>query len=520
MNSQTSASASIADANHGPSDQAEPARTHGHGHGLDAHLRSQSHTLVKPRRTALSRQLRTIADPRELKLPALRLTRSLRVARQLGWWMGLILIAFPLFLALTPWIQVIEGQGRVAAFGPLERRFNIEAPISGVVVKWHVTEGSEVKVGDLLATLSNNDRQFVEALEEQKQAIIRERDTAQREVDFYETIIADTRKVMEAAVAAAEKSVEATEQKVEAVEKKVEAFQAVYVADFSRFRRFKDTGATGVVAPLELDIAEGKARESRAKVEEAKAELKSSEADLAAKRAFLEETRAKMNAEVQKALVEQQKAIAKVEAKNKELQDVLVKIRQQENREVRAVRNGRIFRILVNEQLMQVKEGEPLAQLIPETDQPAVELWVAGNDAPLIHLGDPVRLQFEGWPAAQVVGWPSVAVGTFAGEVKVIDTADDGMGRFRIVVVPAEGESWPEARYLRQGVRAKGWVLLSQVSLGFELWRRLNGFPPMIKPFEDGPGIGDYGKGVLGDAKATGDDKAKLDPITPKRLIK
>ncbi|MEL6546322.1 MAG: secretion protein HlyD, partial [Myxococcota bacterium] len=51
-------------------------------------------------------------------------------------------------------------------------------------------------------------------------------------------------------------------------------------------------------------------------------------------------------------------------------------------------------------------------------------------------------------------------------------------GRFRIVVIPDESEeNWPEARYLRQGIKAKGWVLLNQVSLGYELWRQLNGFP-------------------------------------------
>ena len=37
---------------------------------------------------------------------------------------------------------------------------------------------------------------------------------------------------------------------------------------------------------------------------------------------------------------------------------------------------------------------------------------------------------------------------------------------------------WPEQRYLRQGVRANGWILLDRVSLGFELWRQFNGFPP------------------------------------------
>ena len=109
---------------------------------------------------------------------------------------------------------------------------------------------------------------------------------------------------------------------------------------------------------------------------------------------------------------------------------------------------------------------------------------------PLLHTGDQVRLQFEGWPAIQFVGWPSVAVGTFAGEVKLLDATDDGTGRFRILVEPdASSEAWPESRYLRQGVRANGWVLLQQVKLGFEVWRRFNGFPPTItKSAEPAPG--------------------------------
>ena len=35
----------------------------------------------------------------------------------------------------------------------------------------------------------------------------------------------------------------------------------------------------------------------------------------------------------------------------------------------------------------------------------------------------------------------------------------------------------PDARYLRQGIKAKGWVLLNEVSIGYEVWRQLNGFP-------------------------------------------
>jgi hypothetical protein len=47
-----------------------------------------------------------------------------------------------------------------------------------------------------------------------------------------------------------------------------------------------------------------------------------------------------------------------------------------------------------------------------------------------------------------------------------------------VVLTPLENETWPDGTYLRQGVRAIGWVLLNRVTLGYELWRRFNGFPP------------------------------------------
>ena len=38
----------------------------------------------------------------------------------------------------------------------------------------------------------------------------------------------------------------------------------------------------------------------------------------------------------------------------------------------------------------------------------------------------------------------------------------------------------PGPRWLRQGVRANGWVLLNVVPVGYELWRQFNGFPPVV----------------------------------------
>jgi len=66
--------------------------------------------------------------------------------------------------------------------------------------------------------------------------------------------------------------------------------------------------------------------------------------------------------------------------------------------------------------------------------------------------------------------------------VKVVDAVDDGSGRFRVLVVPAtpDYEIWPSNRFLRQGATATGWVLLERVSIGYELWRQLMGFPPQF----------------------------------------
>lgn len=142
-----------------------------------------------------------------------------------------------------------------------------------------------------------------------------------------------------------------------------------------------------------------------------------------------------------------------------------------------------------------VKEGDALAILVPDVSARAVELWVDGNDAPPITSGREVRIQFEGWPAVQFVGWPSVAIETFGGEVAFVDSTDNGEGKFRIVVTQLAGEEWPDSCYLRQGVRANGWVLLNQVSLGYELWRLFNGFPPAVSAPHDASKSSSGGQG-------------------------
>jgi multidrug efflux pump subunit AcrA (membrane-fusion protein) len=182
------------------------------------------------------------------------------------------------------------------------------------------------------------------------------------------------------------------------------------------------------------------------------------------------------------AQLEYQKLLAEEAGKIKELSDIEVKLSRQSSQTLRATRSGQVMRVYYPQGGVVVKQGDTVAALAPTTDRKIVELQVNGNDLPLLDEGRKVRLQFEGWPGIQFSGWPSVAVGTFGGIIHNIDHSDNGKGYFRIFVWPdTQTTPWPDARYLRQGVRVKGWVLLDTVALGFELWRIFNGFPPVVQ---------------------------------------
>ncbi|NCZ88998.1 MAG: HlyD family efflux transporter periplasmic adaptor subunit, partial [Actinobacteria bacterium] len=141
-----------------------------------------------------------------------------------------------------------------------------------------------------------------------------------------------------------------------------------------------------------------------------------------------------------------------------------------EARIITAPCDGTIFRISANvaQGGQYVKEDEPLAVIVPDTAERVVELMVDGVDSPLLTAFKAqsgafphVRLMFEGWPAIQVAGWPSVATGTFGGRVRQVDPTDDGNGRFRVLIEEdalEPADRWPEDSQLRQGNQAVGYI--------------------------------------------------------------
>jgi hypothetical protein len=124
-----------------------------------------------------------------------------------------------------------------------------------------------------------------------------------------------------------------------------------------------------------------------------------------------------------------------------------------------------------------IKQGESIATIMPEIYDLAVEMFVRPIDLPLLKKGQKVRVQFDGWPAIVFSGWPKTSFGTFGGEIFAIDNFAGEDGSFRVLVAPDMGQkTWPKA--LRVGGGARSMILLNEVLVGYELWRKINGFPP------------------------------------------
>ncbi|QRK06300.1 HlyD family efflux transporter periplasmic adaptor subunit [Archangium violaceum] len=419
------------------------------------------------------------------ELPAMRLVRhSTRVARLVARLLLLALLLAALGLLLAPWQQNVTGQGRVIAYAPLERQQSIQAPIAGRITHWAVQEGSRVKEGDLIVELSDNDADLMARLQEQRNAIEARLSAAQSQRMAYESRVEALRSSRAASIEAAGSRVRMVQERIRSAEQSLAAAEAARETARLNLERQRTLHKDGLTATRSVELAQLELTKATTDAESARASLSAARNELGALGSDRQRIQTDADAHINDGLAKYEYAKAELAKERIELAKLESTMARQSTQQVRAPRAGTILRQVARQGAEVVKAGDTLAVLVPDTQSSAVELYVHGNDAPLISPGRHVRLQFEGWPAVQFAGWPSVAVGTFGGTVAFVDAADDGRGRFRIVVVPDKDEEWPSGRFLRQGVRANGWILLDKVRLGYEMWRQFNGFPPALSSSE------------------------------------
>jgi hypothetical protein len=104
-------------------------------------------------------------------------------------------------------------------------------------------------------------------------------------------------------------------------------------------------------------------------------------------------------------------------------------------------------------------------------------MFVAPIDLPLVHKGEKVRIQFDGWPVIIFSGWPNASYGTYGGVVFAIENFMSTNGKYRVLLIQdPDDQAWPDE--LRVGSGTNTIALLEDVPIWYELWRQINGFPP------------------------------------------
>ncbi len=379
----------------------------------------------------------------------------------------LVLLFIFLVMLFLPWQQNIRGNGAVTALDPMNRPQAVESVIGGQIRRWYVKEGDYVNKGDTIATITEVKEKYFDPLFLTRLG---------QQIESKENSLEAKRKKSEALKRQVIALKSAMNLKLEQLKAKVSAEKIRFQNAENQYIRNKKLYEAANIPLTKFQDFEYKYQLSQSDYAAVKLELDRTEAEYFDKISKSESELSGTQAEIFEGEAELTKA--RNEYANNQIRNGRYTIlAPQSGYVVKAVKAG------IAET---VKEGEAIVTIMPQSGDLAVEMYVKAMDVPLIGKDRKVRIQFDGWPALQFSGWPSVSVGTFGGKVKVIDYVNTKPGEFRILVVPDESqERWPPQ--LRNGSGTKGWVMLDDVPVWYELWRQLNGFPPSLysNPHED-----------------------------------
>lgn len=431
-----------------------------------------------------------VKDLDRYPIKALRTLPNPDSGRRLGrWWLFFLLIG--LVVMFLPWRQNIDGTGTLTALTPKDRPQTIQNAIPGRIERWLVKDGDFVKRGDTLLVISDIKDEFfdpaiIQRLNEQLAAKVGSEQAYVAKINALEGQIRAIEAGVRVNLDAARNRVKQAQYQLDADEADLRAIQRNYQITLDRIARYEKAYQNGLISLTDLESRRVRVQEDNAKVIAQENKLSISRQKLVNARLELSTIQAEFDESVAKARSDQSSAVSSRTQTAGEIAKLRNQVSNVKVRQglyiVRAPQNGFIVRPAKTGIGETISAGESIATLQPDKPQLAVELYVRAMDVPLIQRGRTVRLQFDGWPAIQFSGWPSVAVGTFGGKVAVIDAVSSPDGRYRLLVRPIQqpgDQPWPAQ--LRVGSGVRGWVMLDDVPIWYELWRLLNGFPPSLK---------------------------------------
>ncbi|MEP0264372.1 biotin/lipoyl-binding protein [Dokdonia sp.] len=385
-----------------------------------------------------------------------------------------------------PWTQNVNGNGYVTTLTPDQRPQTIQSPIPGRIEQWYVREGDFVKKGDTILFISEikteyQDPQLVARTNEQRNAKSRSVTSYQEKIKALGNQVNALVNERALKLSQAENKLKQSGFKVKSDSIDLQAAQTNLEVAQKQYDRTVILQSEGLKAVTDVEVKRLKLQETQAKRISQENKLLASQNEVINAQLEISRIAASYADKIAKSRSDRytaesnqfdtQAQVSKLEnqATNYEMRNALYYITAPQNGYInKAIKDG------IGETF---KEGDKLVGIMPANYDLAVETYVAPIDLPLIHLGENVRIQFDGWPAIFFSGWPNASFGTYAGKVVAIETFISDNGKFRVLIAPdATQEAWPKS--MRVGSGAYTIALLEDVPIWYELWRQLNGFPP------------------------------------------
>ncbi len=400
-------------------------------------------------------------------------------------WAGICFGIFIIFLFL-PWTQNIRATGAVTTLYQDQRPQQVNTIIGGRVMKWFIKEGDYVKAGDTLVQLTEVKVDYLDPnlLQRTHEQLA----SKQLSVEYYKNKVGVTGNQIDAINSGLQLKLNQLMNKLNQLELKVQADSAEAAAaanDFNiatlQYNRQKNMYDSGLVSLTQLEIRNQQYQNAMAKKISTANKLANSKQDLAI-------TRIEMNAQQQENIEKVAKAQGEQFQSLTQIASGQADIAKLENQYASySIRNG-MYTVVATQsgQVVKaqkagigefVKDGDMIAEIVPDKVQYAVEIFVRPLDLPLLATGQKVRFMFDGFPAIVFSGWPKASSGTFGGEIVAIESNVSVNGKFRVLVKEDQADKpWPKE--LKIGAGAQGIALLKDVPVWYELWRNVNGFPP------------------------------------------
>ncbi|UBM58921.1 HlyD family secretion protein [Marinilongibacter aquaticus] len=410
-----------------------------------------------------------------------------RIGRKsyMKYWLPSLLIVTTC-VVLLPWTQNIRAKGYVTMLNQENRPQELHAVIAGRVEKWNFKEGDFVEKGDTVLQLTEVKVEYfdpqlvgrtadqVEAKKQSVDAYAAKASTASRQIDALQS--AQKLKMLSLDNKIGQQFMKISSDSVDLVA--AQRALGTYERQWQAAQVMLDSGA---ISKTDYEKRLVQFQNGNAKVNSQQNKLNQSRQELLNLRIERNAYAQEYLDKIAKAEGDRFASLSTIASTNADISKLENQLANYDARShfyfVTATQSGQLTKVQSMGLGELVKEGQMIAEIVPNTQGKAVELFIAPMDLPLISLGQKVRFVFDGFPAIVFSGWPNGSYGTFGGIVSAIETSVSPNGQFRVLVSEDPNEqAWPTA--LRIGGGANGIALLRDVPIYYELWRNINGFPP------------------------------------------